>query len=273
MIGIRLNGRLGNQLFQYALAISLAKQFNSFFIIDHDGKPDFVKKYFKTNKLNNSRISRAVLKKILLDKLPIIYQNNDEVTSDILPLFRNNHFYYGFFQSELYFKNISNSVSKRLELKKVYKNAFVKKYGHLFKGEKILVVHYRLGDYLTWGNEHTGGINMSLPESFYLNALQEINKFEDYKVLLVTDDLKNAATKLPCIKNKLIISDSEIMDFQLLMHADKLIISNSSFAWWGAYLNKKHAEVFAPENWLGFKINTEMPSTVIPDRFKKVSVF
>ena len=99
MIGVRLNGRLGNQLFQYALAISLAKKFNSFFLIDHDGKPDFVKEYFKTNELNNSRISRAVLKKLLLDKLPIIYQNNDEVTADVLPLFRNNHFYYGFFQS------------------------------------------------------------------------------------------------------------------------------------------------------------------------------
>ena len=114
---------------------------------------------------------------------------------------------------------------------------------------------------------------MSLPESFYLNALQEVKNLDDYKILLVTDDIENAATRLPGIKNKLIISDSEIMDFQLLMHADKLIISNSSFSWWAAYLNKKHAEVFAPENWLGFKLNAEMPSNVMPEGFKRVRVF
>ena len=273
MIGVRLNGRLGNQLFQYALALSLAKKFNTFFIIDNDSKPDYVKKYFKSNGLSNSRIGRAVLKNLLINHLPFIYQNNAETTTDMLPLIGNNRFYYGFFQSEIYFKNIISSMQKRLQLKKIYKKAFTDKYGHLFKGEKVLAIHYRLGDYLTWGTEQTGGMNMSLPESFYLNALKEIKNLDDYKILLVTDDIENAATKLHEIINKVIISDSEIIDFQLLMHADKVIISNSSFAWWGAYLNKNHAEVFAPENWLGFKVNTEMPSNVIPERFKKVSVF
>jgi hypothetical protein len=44
-----------------------------------------------------------------------------------------------------------------------------------------------------------------------------------------------------------------------MINADKLIISNSSFAWWGTYLNKKNAEVFAPRYWLGFKIRKEYP--------------
>lgn len=273
MIGVRLNGRLGNQLFQYALAISLAKGFKTYFIIDHDGKPDYVKKYFKTKKLSNSRISRAVLKKLLINQLPFVNQNNWETTDDILPLISNNRFYYGFFQSELYFKNVCCSIQKRIQLKLVYKKAFAEKYGHLFKGEKVLAIHYRLGDYITWGDETTGGINMSLPESYYLNALQEIKNLGEYKILLVTDDIENAATKLPGIKNKLVISDSEIMDFQILMHADKLVISNSSFSWWAAYLNKKNAEVFAPQNWLGFKVNKEMPSNAIPSKFIKVGVY
>ena len=273
MIGVRLNGRLGNQLFQYALAISVAKKFKTFFIIDHDGKPDFVKNYFRTKQLNNSRISRAILKELFMNQLPLIYQNNDENTADILPLIGNNRFYYGFFQSELYFKNISSIIQKHLQIKNGYKKVFTEKYRHLFTSQKVLVIHFRLGDYLTWGNEQTGGINMSLPDSFYLNALNEIENLNEYKIVLVTDDIENASIRLPEIKNKLIISDSEIMDFQILMHADKLIISNSSFAWWAAYLNIKEAEVFAPDNWLGFKINTEMPSNVVPEKFKTASVY
>ena len=46
MIGVRLDGRLGNQLFQYAFAISLSKKYNTFYIIDNDYKVDYVKKIF-----------------------------------------------------------------------------------------------------------------------------------------------------------------------------------------------------------------------------------
>ena len=273
MIGVRLDGRLGNQLFQYALAISLAKKYKTFYIIDNDYKADYVKKYFKTQPLLNHPISRKLFKKLIAPGFPFVHQVGNETTEEMLPLMKDNQFYKGFFQSELYFKNIAGSIHKNLQIKTVYKKAFAKKYGHLFKDEKVLTIHYRLGDYLTWGNEQTGGINMSLPESFYLNALQEVKNLDDYKILLVTDDIENATIRLPGIKSKLIISDSEIMDFQLLMHADKLIISNSSFSWWAAYLNKKHAEVFAPENWLGFKLNAEIPSNVMPEGFKSVRVF
>ena len=62
------------------------------------------------------------------------------------------------------------------------------------------------------------------------------------------------------------------MDFQLLLHADKLIISNSSFAWWGAYLNKNKTEVFVPQYWLGFKVDKEIPADIIPARFISVPV-
>ena len=113
---------------------------------------------------------------------------------------------------------------------------------------------------------------MSLPETYYNNALQQIEKIEDYTVIIVTDDIQNVEGKLEGIKCKVIVSDSEIMDFNMLLHADKLIISNSSFAWWGAYLNKKNAVVFVPQNWLGFKIGKEIPADIIPARFIPVPV-
>ena len=273
MIGVRLDGRLGNQLFQYAFAISLSKKYNTFYIIDNDYKVDYVKKYFKTIPFLNNAISRGLFKKYIAIHFPFIHQKNNEPHDEMKPLLKNNQFYKGFFQSELFFKNIVTGIQKKMQIKKVYKQAFAEKYGHLFKSKKVLVIHYRLCDYITWGNNQTGGINMTLPESYYLNALQQIKNLDDYTILLVSDDMENAAGKLSGIKNKIIISDSEIMDFQLLMHADKLIISNSSFAWWAAYLNKNDAETFAPEHWLGFKVNKEIPLNVIPAKFTRLPVY
>jgi len=271
MIGVCLVGRLGNQLFQYAFAMAVAEKYKTFYIIDNDHKNDNVKKYFTTNVLLNNKISRGLYKKFLFGRQPYIHQIGHELVSTMVPLIKDNCYYKGFFQSELYFQLIQNSIKKKLRVRPVFEKAFAEKYGHLF-GKKVLAIHYRLGDYLTWGNEAWGGANMSLPENYYLEALNQITALQTFTIILVTDDPENVAHKLPWLTNKIVISDTEIMDLQLLMHADKLIISNSSFAWWGAYLNKKNATVFAPENWLGFKVGREMPDFVIPDSFTKIKV-
>jgi len=273
MIGVRLNGRLGNQLFQYALAFSVAKKYNTFYIIDNDYKDDYVKKYFKTKRLFNNKLVRRFYKKLLLPSTTFVYQNNEETTEAILPLLNNHRFYYGFFQSELYFQQISDTMQNCLQVKPGYIKTFSKKCGHLFGQKKVLAIHYRLGDYMTWGNKEQGGSDLTLPESYYRNALQQIIGLDDYTILVVTDDTKNIANKLQEVKNKIIFSDDEIIDFQVLMNADTIIASNSSFCWWAAYLNKKQPTIFAPKYWLGFKVNKEMPSNIIPGKFIKVNVY
>jgi hypothetical protein len=71
---------------------------------------------------------------------------------------------------------------------------------------------------------------MSLPKYFYLYALRELTNLDGYKIFLVTENMANASARLLGIKNKLIISECRILNFQLLMHSDKLIKSDSSFA-------------------------------------------
>lgn len=273
MIGVRLDGRLGNQLFQYALAYSVAKKYKTFFIIDNDNKVDSVKKYFKTNVFFNNKISRQYFKKLIVPKLPYIRQCGDDLTDNTLLLIQNNQFYHGYFQSELFFRDITNSILKYFQIKASYKKAFSIKYGDLFANKKVLVIHYRIGDFLQWGSEAHGGVNLTLPESYYENALRMVNDPENYNIVIVTDDKINILNKLPQIKNKIIISDNEIMDFQLLMNADTIIASNSSFCWWAAYLNPKQPSIFAPRYWHGFKVRKEMPSNVLPKKFIKVDVY
>ena len=252
MIINSLDGRLGNQLFQYSFAICIRKYFKviSFYHYKFVIKIFNLLKYFKHFK--------------------IIKQDVSERNNHILNLVVNDAHYYGCFQSTDYFFNNEQLLKQSYKIKNKYIKGFKSKYGNLIKN-KTLVIHYRIGDFEIFGGIETGGVNLCLPDVYYENALKLVEKKEDYDLIIVTDDIEAAKSKLPNIKNKTIISDSEINDFQLLMHADILIISNSTFAWWGAYLNTKNAKVYAPEYWLGFKIKKEFPYNIIPDNFIKVS--
>jgi hypothetical protein len=265
MIVMSLDGRLGNQLFQYACAMALAKRFRTIYLVDNDNRVDLIKHYFKVSLFNNNRVTRFLFNKIFGQKLPRIRQV-DEAPGDILPMCRDNTLYKGYFQSEVFFENIKESIHRKLKIRRKFVKEFEEMFGAVFSN-KILAIHYRLGDYLTWGSDELGGANLTLPATYYENALDKIAGLEEYTILVVTDDKENVLGRLPKLPNYILVSENEIIDFQVLMNADVVISSNSSFSWWASYLNNKEAPVYAPEFWLGFKVGKEYPPGVIPDRF------
>lgn len=185
--------------------------------------------------------------------------------------FRNNIIYDGYFQSEDFFENVVNTVKKNFIIKKKFIHLFEQKYYSTFKENKILAIHCRIGDYVNWGNDRLGGKNLVLPKNYFINAYNQITDIENYKVIIVTDDIENATDFFDFIKIKSIVSENEIIDFQIILNADKIIISNSTFSWWAAYLNKKNPIVYAPEYFVGFKIKKEFPIGIIPKKFNKIN--
>jgi hypothetical protein len=271
MIITKFQGRLGNQIFQYAFALNISKKFNTFFLIENRSKSVFFK-YFKTKTVDINILNRVLLKLFRKKIKNNIYQLGIEEVDEMKQLFADNSYYDGFFQSEQYFNCNKTYLQKKIIIKKEFKVSFNKKYGKLFDDNKIIAIHCRLGDYIDWGSDELGGKNLTLPQSYYQNALSHIDQLEKYKIIIVTDDLINIENRFSFLDNKIIVSENEIIDFQILQNAHLLIISNSSFSWWAAYLNNKNALVYAPKYWLGFKVEKEFPVGILPNSFIKIPV-
>jgi hypothetical protein len=272
MIIVKFQGRLGNQMFQYAAALCVSKKFNTFCLIDCSSKSVFLK-YFKNRIVDGEFLNRILLKWFKKRLSNTVNQIGDEDITEMKQLFKDNTYYKGFFQSEDYFEGYKSYLQKNLVIKKKYRLAFNDKYGQLFKENKIIAIHCRLGDYLNWGSEELGGRGLALPKSYFRNALNKINQVEKFQVIIVTDDIENIENRFDFIENKIIISEEEIIDFQILQNAHQLILSNSSFSWWAAYLNNKTAPVYAPEYWLGFKVEKEFPVSILPENFIKIPIY
>jgi len=168
--------------------------------------------------------------------------------------------YKGFYQSDWYLKNTPKPL--KIEIKQKFKNKFRKEFGELFEKNKTIVVHIRRTDYLKYGKR-----DISLPMDYFRDRLDQIEDIETFKVIFVSDDMDHVKSFFPARPNFIFSSNDEITDFQIIMNADIAIISNSTFSWWAAYLSEKKNIVYAPKNWLGFRIGKEHPKMIMTDRF------
>jgi hypothetical protein len=125
-------------------------------------------------------------------------------------------------------------------------------------------------DYLHLQHLNLGGDDLSLPLEYYTQAVSKYDRKPVHFVFL-TDDLDFVEENFQAITNKTISNDSEIMDFQHLLNAGECIISNSTFSWWGAWLNNKPNKViYAPKYFLGWRIKKESPWKIYPDNWIQI---
>jgi len=261
MIGVKFNGRLGNQLFQYVFFQYLRSNNKRRLFFFSNPHQSYFSKYFELdyNYLLENRCC-VFLSKVIVRLIPFkeIYIQNIEVPKPVKV--KNWSLYKGYFQTDWYLNNIAEKFD--LRLKKEFKDAFQKDFGELFKNNKIIVVHIRRTDYLTYGKR-----DISLPMEYFKSRLDQIEEADNCKIIFVSDDMDHVKSYFPVKENYIFSSNSEITDFQIIQNADIAIISNSSFAWWAAYLSPKKNIVYAPKNWLAFRIGKEHPKKIMTDKF------
>ena len=275
MILVSLHCQMGNQMFQYAFARALSKRLGTrFFPFVSSPYYPYKLSYFKTDWFTHfiytsewrakqfKRICRKLIKYRFSDKIEDDEWNPIDYDTDGV-------YYNGFFQSEIYFKGFELEIKKIFQIRKKYKSEFLEKYDEFLKANNVIVVHVRRTDYLDVEFDVLGGQGVALPFEYYYNALNNVPNIEDYKVLFIGDDVDGIRAEFGEKSNYLYETNSAIVDFQLIQHADIAIIANSTFAWWAAYLKKKeNSRIIAPEFWLGFKKNIVFPAGIRTDKFE-----
>jgi len=279
MVGINVQCRLGNQLFQYAFIKALAERFHTSFYLNEKMERFTAADYFDLEGYNptGNKINKFLLKLEsgnLFKKLQAIDVGSySEAISNSLT---NHTIYSGYFQSELFFKDITAKIPGYIRVKKEYVDKFQSQHQNTFTNNRTIAIHIRRGDYLElndWWAENLGSNNLSLPASYYLSCLEQIPDYKNCRIIFVSDDIDFVRSEFADVPNAEFSQSDMITDFQIIMNADACILSNSSFAWWAAYLNpKKHKAVYCPRYWLGFKIKKEYPQNIIPAGWNQVTV-
>ena len=231
-------GRLGNILFQAAAAISLSKEV---ILCDVEGDK---KEYFEQFKDN-------ILRKVkLFEGYPKC--NNSFTQSSFryekIPFLGQDLSISGSFQSEKYFDE--KAVRELFKIDEKTKMFISEYYGQLFN-EEITGIHVRRGDYLKFPHKW---IFCGL--RYYRDAICYIGT--DKRYLMCSDDIAWCKRKFKGKNYFFAENTSPIVDLYLQANCTNNIMSNSTFSWWGAWLNENpNKVVIAPKRWFGIGLELD----------------
>jgi hypothetical protein len=255
---------MGNQMFQLAFAHAAARRLETSFVLG----PGALWNGFDLGPW--SRRSVRLARKLAFrarygaDPADKVEVDNDEDPSAVLTSLRDGVAYGGFFQSERYFAGYEDDVRELFAVRPAHERAFAAKYGSL---GPYVCVHLRRGDYREW----MGG--RALPAGYFLDALATVPDLDDLSVVVISDELDAARVELADVRGARFEANDAMLDFQLLLNASVVVASNSSFSWWGAWLNRvPGARVIVPEHWVGFSEGREFPRDVIASGWERIAV-
>lgn len=276
MIITHLQGGLGNQMFQYACGYALAKEYNCQHKLDisyYSSIPSYhTKREFELLQFN---ISSPVVKDEDKRKQNKIQQFLNPISSKFHSIFtgiypigkyfaKKNLYLDGYFQSEKFFIKYGENILKEFTLQKGLKTKEFNKIANQIKEKRNTIsVHIRRGDYVT--DKKTIKHHGVLDNMYYKRAL-EILKIQKSQIYFFSDEPKYVTTHFTSFsKNTYNISKHKFTSAQeiILMSLCKHnIIANSSFSWWGAWLNQNEDKVvIAPKKWTKMNLFTNMNIT------------
>ena len=278
MIGnnrIGSNGRLGNQMFQYASMRGIAAVKGFDWVVPPENY-DHTANYalFETFKMTNVQDKNIgfVEGEILKETIHCYDKNLVDGCSDNTNLD-------GFFQTEKYFENIADEIRSDF----TFKDEYLKPCKEFIDSLDItpIFLHVRRGDAI--GKEHYHPV---APMSYYVEALKRFDK--DTPCFVFSDDLDWCKSQDLFKSDKFLFNDnierydyqsmdgSGSMQYTLLPHVDLCLMSlcsgaiivYSSFSWWGAWLQNNRGKVIASKPWFGPSASDLDTSDVVPDHWE-----
>jgi hypothetical protein len=294
MIITRLKGGLGNQMFQYAAGLAISRKLNTTLRVDGSFLYESVDLQAITPRLfeltcfgiEDDNVSFSGFKRlrrllqsrpyrILQDKIPALlpWKYISEKQFNFDPAFflhKGNLMLEGYWQSEKYFLDIANEVRSVFTLRTGIseKTASLQSY---LQDNLTASVHIRRGDLLT--NPGAAALHGTCSDAYYQTALQKLKiNFPDLKVIVFSDEPDYVHRKMQFLKPEVIVdwnNNRGWEDLHLMQQCSHHIIANSSFSWWGAWLNPSaNKQVIAPARW--FNTGSIDTSTLIPEGWIKI---
>jgi hypothetical protein len=295
MIIISLFGGLGNQMFQYATGKAVALRLNTelqldvSLLNDRTYRKDFTYRNFELG-IFKIQDKIADIQKVR-EFAPDLWNATEWVKQayKIKRLINGNHLYserkkfyyepqiesiadntylYGYFQTEKYFSYYLTEIRAQFQLEHE-PNQMNKRIIDVMKSENSVSVHVRRGDYLL------APFNLLTAENYYRKAIEYIlEKVEQPKFYIFTNDIEWTMAEFEQFDiDKAFISnnqgDSSYMDMVLMSNCQHNICANSSFSWWGAWLNSNRDKIVtAPKVW--FKNSVSGNNELIPPSWIKI---
>jgi hypothetical protein len=252
-------GRLGNQLFQVGLLFAISQRHGYDFYLPHDGEtvwecfdlevpaagPEGTHRFDEVNGSCNYD--------------PRVFEQPDGTS------------YYGYFQSYRYLEGCETSFARFLRFKFDYRarsEAMLFAYRRRYR-RPLVSLHVRRIDYVVPDAENAWGNLAS--DGYYEQAVRAIG--DDVTYLVFSDDLEwcRRYFDLECVE---FVDIDHCTSLCLMTGCDVNVVANSTYSWWGAYLNPT-GEVYAPSRWFG----PAMPSPndrqddIVPPAWRTIPTF
>ena len=276
-------GGLGNQMFQYAAAKALAERHgvglalddgsfrgdtNRAFLLDKLNVPEAASGSFRPNTSRNGVAGHFFW--------ALWRQRTDRMLSiaGLPPLpvpantYREPHFQFdrrfltlgsetslfGYFQSELYFSAIAAALPRFFEPRDRPGEAASIAADRIAASALPISIHIRRGDYT---QAATAAVHSLLDKDYYRKALEwmQARLGNQFELFVFSDDVEQAAKVLDFVPPARVIyvqgdPQRPWEDMALMARCHHQIIANSSFSWWGAWLNRSSGKiVIAPRFW------------------------
>lgn len=282
MIIVKLQGGLGNQMFEYASGRGIAKKAEQDFALDLSGldtpqgvtkreyqldvfniQPKFAskKQVWKFTLGKHFSVTGKLLKKIGIN-IPSYIAEKGVDFNDALFSIKGSAYLDGYWQSEKYFKHNNAELQEAFTLKKPASEP-ARKIIELTERENSVAIQVRRGDYVT--NRKAAALHGVLDIEYYQRAIAYIcTKVPNPTFFAISDDPEWVTTNLKTPSKIIPVPLADYEQMWVMRSCKHQIISNSSFGWWGAWLNTDPDKiVVAPQKWfagLDFKIADRLPA-------------
>jgi hypothetical protein len=287
MIIVNLKGGLGNQMFQYACGRSLALRngdrdflMSTKSLADASENGDAVRAFALAHFNIKARIAGPQQAEKLQYPLGVLSKLAHSFSTKILRRFhvgfepkiltlRGNIFLDGYFQSEKYFVDVAKVIREDFLLKTPLSPIAGDWHAAIDKDESAVSVHIRRSDYLQ--HPEFGGICTS---GYYTLASQAIkSKVPNPHYYIFSDDIEWVKANITLDGEVHFVSSPQMKDYEeltLMSSCKHHIIANSSFSWWGAWLNSDSEKiVIAPKQWAN-KHEKSWYKDIIPSGWQRV---